>query len=148
MPIVSKQPRRTWLDLWLDITEFDVHEPPKSLSSQICDLEATTASKQPWRSNPYLRFELSDLDYQHIHVHIAYMVWSLFVASVPKEPRRTSHKKFVAQMIIYAASFVLPVWWSVHSLWKKINKTYTHIYRPEPIVCLQSCFGVVYLQPN
>ena len=25
-----------------------------------------------------LRFEISDLNYLHIHVHIAYMVWTLF----------------------------------------------------------------------
>ena len=28
-----------------------------------------------------LRFEISDLNYLHIHVHIAYMVWSLLTAS-------------------------------------------------------------------
>ena len=32
--------------------------------------EATAASKQPWRSYD-LRFEISDLDYPGIHVHIA-----------------------------------------------------------------------------
>ena len=38
-----------------------------------------------------LRFEISDLDYLHIHVHIAYMVWILLTASVAttasKQPR-------------------------------------------------------------
>ena len=26
----------------------------------------------------HLRFEISDLDYLHIHVHVAYMVWAFF----------------------------------------------------------------------
>ena len=40
-----------------------------------------------------LRFEISDLNYLHIHVHIAYMVWSLLTASeatmASKQPRRS-----------------------------------------------------------
>ena len=59
-----------------------------------------------------LRFEISDLDYQHIHVHTAYMVWSFLAASeatmASKQPRRsdlTSDLKFMAQ-ITYANMFV------------------------------------------
>ena len=40
-----------------------------------------------------LRFEISDLNYLHIHVHIAYMVWTLLTASeattASKQPRRS-----------------------------------------------------------
>ena len=43
--------------------------------------EATPASKQPRKSNINLRIEHSDVNYQHIHVHIVYMVLVLMVAS-------------------------------------------------------------------
>ena len=33
------------------------------------------------------KFEISDIDYIHIHKHIAYMVWTLLVA--PKQPQRS-----------------------------------------------------------
>ena len=40
-----------------------------------------------------LRFEISDLDYLHIHVHIVYMAWTLLTASeattASKQPRRS-----------------------------------------------------------
>ena len=40
-----------------------------------------------------LRFEISDLDYLHIYVHIAYLLWTLFTASevtmASKQPRRS-----------------------------------------------------------
>ena len=40
-----------------------------------------------------LRFEISDLNYLHIHVHIAYMVWILLTATeattVSKQLRRS-----------------------------------------------------------
>ena len=62
-----------------------------------------------------LRFEISDLNYLHIHVHIAYMVWALFVASeattASKQPRRsdlTSDLKSMAQTT-YATMFVWAV---------------------------------------
>ena len=42
--------------------------------------EATTASKQPRRSNQ-TRFEISDPNYLLIHVHIVFMVWALLAAS-------------------------------------------------------------------
>ena len=39
------------------------------------------------------RFEISDLNYLHVHVHIAYMVWSFFTASeastASKQPRKS-----------------------------------------------------------
>ena len=51
-----------------------------------------------------LRFEISDLDYLHILVHIAYMIWSLLTASeattASKHPQRsylTSDLKSVTQ---------------------------------------------------
>ena len=41
-----------------------------------------------------LIFEISDLDYLHIHVHIAYMVWILLTASqattASKQPWRSN----------------------------------------------------------
>ena len=44
-----------------------------------------------------LRFEISDLNYLHIHVHIAYMVWTLLTASeattASKQPRSTKLRK-------------------------------------------------------
>ena len=43
--------------------------------------EATAASKQSERVKSDLRFEISDLNYLHIHVHIAYIFWAHFVAS-------------------------------------------------------------------
>ena len=66
-----------------------------------------------------LRFEISDLNYLHIHVHIAYMFWTHFegflVASeattASKRPWRsdlTSDLEFVAQ-IAYATMFVWAV---------------------------------------
>ena len=62
-----------------------------------------------------LRFELSDLNYLHIHVHIAYMLWALLVASEAntssKQPQRsnlTSDLEIVAQ-IAYATMFVWAV---------------------------------------
>ena len=65
------------------------------------------------RSN--LRFEISDLNYIHIHVHIDYMVWTLRTASeatkASKQPQRsdmTSDLEFVAQ-IAYATMLVWAV---------------------------------------
>ena len=66
-----------------------------------------------------LRFEISDLDYLHIHVHIAYMFWvhfeALLVASeattASKQPQNsdfTPDLEFVAQ-IAYATMFVWAV---------------------------------------
>ena len=66
-----------------------------------------------------LRFEISDLNYLHIHVHIAYMFWARFEAllvaseatTASKQPRRsdlTSDLEFVAQ-IAYATMFVWAV---------------------------------------
>ena len=69
-----------------------------------------------------LRFKISDLNYLHIHVHIAYMFWTHFegflVASeattASKQPRKarssdlTSDLEFVAQ-IAYATMFVWAV---------------------------------------
>ena len=62
-----------------------------------------------------LRFEISDLDYLHIHVHIAYIVWTLLTAleatTASKWPRRsdlTSDLEFVAQ-IGYTTMFVWDV---------------------------------------
>ena len=66
-----------------------------------------------------LSFEISDLNYLHIHVHIAYMFWthfeSLLVASeattASKQPQRskfTSDLGFVAQ-IAYETMFVWAV---------------------------------------
>ena len=62
-----------------------------------------------------LRFEISDLNYLHIHVHIAYMVWTLLTASeattASKQPHSsnfTSDLEFVAQ-IAYATMFVWAV---------------------------------------
>ena len=37
--------------------------------------------KQPLRSNMTSGSKISDSSYLHIHVHIAYMVWALLVAS-------------------------------------------------------------------
>ena len=41
-----------------------------------------------------LRFEISDPNYLHIHVHIAYMVWALLAASeattASKQPRMSN----------------------------------------------------------
>ena len=76
---------------------------------------ASTASEV--RSD--LRFEISDLNYLHMHVHIAYMFWTHFegflVASeattASKRPQRsdlTSDLEFVAQ-IAYATMFVWAV---------------------------------------
>ena len=52
-----------------------------------------------------LRFEISDLNYLHIHVHIAYMVWTLLTASeattASKQPQRshlTSYLKSVTSI--------------------------------------------------
>ena len=52
-----------------------------------------------------LRFEISDLNYLHIHVHIAYMVWTLLTALEPymasNQPRRSdlaSDLELVAQI--------------------------------------------------
>ena len=66
-----------------------------------------------------LRFEISDLDYLHIHVHIAYMFWAHFEAllvaseatTASKRPCRsnfTSDLQFVSQ-IAYATMFVWAV---------------------------------------
>ena len=66
-----------------------------------------------------LRFEISDLDYLHIHVHIAYMFWvhfeALLVASeattASKQPQNsdlTPDLEFVAK-IAYATMFVWAV---------------------------------------
>ena len=66
-----------------------------------------------------LRFEISDLDYLHIHVHIAYMFWAHFEALMvaseattaskrPQISNFTSDLEFVAQ-IAYATMFVWAV---------------------------------------
>ena len=66
-----------------------------------------------------LRFEISDLNYLHIHVHIAYMFWARFEAllvaseatTASKRPWRsdlTSDLEFVAQ-IAYVTMFVWAV---------------------------------------
>ena len=62
-----------------------------------------------------LRFEISDLNYLHIHAHIAYMVWALLAASMAttasKQPWRSNLKsklKFMAQTT-YASMFVWTV---------------------------------------
>ena len=66
-----------------------------------------------------LRFEISDLNYLHIHVHIAYMFWARFEAllvaseatTASKWPRRSdliSELEFEAQ-IAYETMFVWAV---------------------------------------
>ena len=66
-----------------------------------------------------LRFEISDLNYLHIHVHITYMFWAHFEAllvaseatTASKWPQRSkliSDLEFVAQ-IAYATMFVWAV---------------------------------------
>ena len=64
-----------------------------------------------------LRFEISDLNYLHIHVHIAYMVWTLLTASeattASKQPRRsilTSDFKSVT-LITYLSMCILLIWY-------------------------------------
>ena len=68
-----------------------------------------------------LRFEISDLNYLHIHVHIAYMFWTHFegflVASdatkASKRPRRsdlTSDLKSVT-LITYISMCILLIWY-------------------------------------
>ena len=37
-----------------------------------------------------IRFEISDLNYLHIHVHIAYMVWNLLTASEATTASKTA----------------------------------------------------------
>ena len=62
-----------------------------------------------------LRFEISDLNYLHIHVHIAYMFWARFEAllvvseaTTASKSKLTSDLEFVAQ-IAYATMFVWAV---------------------------------------
>ena len=62
-----------------------------------------------------LRSQISDLDYLHIHVHIAYTVWAFFTASeattASKQPQTsnlTSDLESVAQ-IAYETIFVMAV---------------------------------------
>ena len=38
----------------------------------------------------YLSFKISDLNYLHIHVHIAYMFWAHFVASEATTTSKTA----------------------------------------------------------
>ena len=64
-----------------------------------------------------LRFEISDLEYLHIHVHIAYMEWTLSTASeattASKQPRRsdlTSDLKSVTS-ITYISMCILLKWY-------------------------------------
>ena len=63
----------------------------------------------------YLRFEISDPKYLHIHVHIAYMFWAHYeglleaseATTASKRPRNTNFiLEFVAQTL-YDAMFVL-----------------------------------------
>ena len=63
------------------------------------------------------RFEISDLDYLHIHVHLAYMVWTLLAASeatmASKQPRRSdliSDLKSVTS-ITYISMCILIIWY-------------------------------------
>ena len=73
-----------------------------------------------------LRFEISDLNYLHIHVHIAYMVWTLLTASeatmASKQPQRsdlTSDLKSVTSITYISMCILLicfgpilrPLWW-------------------------------------
>ena len=44
-------------------------------------LEATMAPQTASEVRSYLIFEISNLNYLHIHVHIIYMVWTLLTAS-------------------------------------------------------------------
>ena len=67
------------------------------------------------KSDP--RFEISDLDYLHIHVHIAYIVWILLwplrPLQPPKQPRRsdlTSDWKLVTS-ITYISMCILLIWY-------------------------------------
>ena len=64
-----------------------------------------------------LRFEMSDVNYLHIHVHIAYMFWAHFegllvtpeattASKQPQSSHLTSDLEFVAQTS-YDAMFVL-----------------------------------------
>ena len=62
-----------------------------------------------------LKFEISDLNYLHIYVHIVYMVWNLLVASEataaskwPRSSNFTSDLELVAQ-IAHATMFVWAV---------------------------------------
>ena len=64
-----------------------------------------------------LRFEISDPKYLHIHVHIAYMEWSLLTASeatmASKQPRRSdliSDLKSVTS-ITYISMCILLIWY-------------------------------------
>ena len=40
-----------------------------------------------------IRFEISDLNYLHIHVHIAYMFWALFEALLVASEAITASKQ-------------------------------------------------------
>ena len=54
-----------------------------------------------------LRFEISDLDYLHIHVHIAYMFWARFEALlVASEATITSEVKSDIRLGIYGSNFI------------------------------------------
>ena len=79
--------------------------------------EATTASKTASEVRSDLKFEISDLNYLHIHVHIAYMVWTLLTASeattASKQPQRsdlTSDLKSVTS-ITYISMCILFIWY-------------------------------------
>ena len=54
-----------------------------------------------------LRFEISDLDYLHIHVHIAYMFWAHFVASAATTASKTaSEVRSDLRFGIYGPNFI------------------------------------------
>ena len=71
--------------------------------------EATAASKTASEVRSDLRFEISDLNYLHIHVHIAHMFWPHFEAPLvaseataaskwPQSSNFTSDLESVAQI--------------------------------------------------
>ena len=54
-----------------------------------------------------LRFEISDLNYLQIHVHIAYMFWARFEALlVASEATITSEVKSDIRLGIYGSNFI------------------------------------------
>ena len=64
-----------------------------------------------------LRFEISDLNYLHIHVHIAYMVWTLLTASeatmASKQPQRSDLRSYLKSVTqnTYITMCILLVWY-------------------------------------
>ena len=53
--------------------------------------------------NSDLRFEISDLDYLHIQVHIAYMVWTLLTASEATMASKQSQRSNLASELKFVA---------------------------------------------